>query len=97
MEKRILLGLLLLFALSCNKEDDIDIFKNGNGTVWISGGLADCAEQIRLDNGNILIVEVDEINSFKSGDRVIVKYKETGTSILCSPSIECEIIKIEKL
>ena len=96
MTKKILLGLVLLFALSCNK-DVGDAIKQEIGNVWISGGLAYCAEQIHLDNGDTLIVKIEDIISFKSGDRVSVKYKEIGINMLCPPSIDCEIIEINKV
>jgi hypothetical protein len=94
MLKRMLLGLTLLLGLSCNK-DDASV-KHENGTIWLSGGLAYCAEQIHLDNGESLIVNVEDIISYKSGDRVNVKYKEIGINKFCSPSIDCEIIEINK-
>jgi hypothetical protein len=98
MIKKILLGLILLFALSCNKVDDGEgSVKQENGNVWLSGGLAYCAEQIHLDNGDTLIVTIEEIISFTSGDRVTVKYKEIDINEFCSPGIDCEIIEIKKI
>ena len=97
MIKNVLLGVALLFALSCSKDDSEDSVKQGSGNVWLSGGLAYCAEQIHLDNGDTLIVTLDEIISFRSGDRVTVKYKELGINEFCSPSIDCEIIEIKKI
>jgi hypothetical protein len=35
MTKKILLGLALVFALSCNKDDDKDSIKQGKGKVWL--------------------------------------------------------------
>lgn len=96
MTRKILFGLALVFALSCNKDDDNDSIKQGNGEVWLSGGLAYCAEQIHLDNGGTLIVNMEDIISLKSGDRVNVKYKEIGLNKTCSPGIDCEIIEIKK-
>lgn len=98
MTKRILLGLILVFFLSCNKDDDNDgSIKQQYGEVWLSGGLAVCAEQIHLDNGDVLIVNWDDIISFKSGDRVNVKYKVIGLNESCTPGIDCEIIEIKKV
>ena len=91
----ILLGLVLVFALSCNKDDDV--VKKENGKVWLSGGLAYCAEQIHLDNGDTLIVNMEDLITFTSGDRVSVKYKEIGINKICSPGIDCEIIEIRKV
>ncbi len=97
MTKKFLIGLAMLFALSCNKDDDNDSIKQENGNVWLSGGLAYCAEQIHLDNGDTLIVNLEDIISFTSGDRVSVKYKEIGINKLCAPGIDCEIIEIKKV
>jgi hypothetical protein len=97
MIKNILLGLTLVFVLSCNKENDDDSFKQEKGNIWLSGGLAYCAEQIRLDNGDTLVVSLDDIISFKSGDRVELTYKEIGVNESCSPYIDCEIIEIRKV
>ena len=95
MMKKVLFGLTLLVLLSCSKDDGDALIKQASGEVWLSGGLAYCAEQIRLDNGVTLIVNnIEDIISFKSGDRVTVKYKEIGVNEFCSPSINCEIIEI---
>jgi hypothetical protein len=93
--KKVLLGLSLLAVLSCNKNDSDALIKQESGEIWLSGGLAYCAEQIHLDNGiNLVINNIEDIISFKSGDRVTVKYKAIGTNKFCSPSIDCEIIEI---
>jgi hypothetical protein len=98
MTKRILLGLVLLFFLSCNKDDGNDSsIKQQDGDVWFSGGLAVCAEQIHLDNGDTLIVNLEDIISFRTGDRVNVKYKEIGLNESCTSGIDCEIIEIKKV
>lgn len=94
MIKRVLLGLTLLVVISCNKDDGDALIKQESGKVWLSGGLAYCAQQIQLDNGVTLIVNIEDIISFKSGDRVTVKYKEIGINEFCSPGIDCEIIEI---
>jgi len=95
MTKKYLIGLALVFALSCSRDDDF--IKQENGNVWLSGSLAHCAEQIHLDNGNTLIVNIKDLTSFTSDDRVSVKYKEIGINKFCSPSIDCEIIEIKKV
>ena len=97
MINRIFLVLALIFVLSCDKENDNDSFKQENGKVWLSGGLYYCAEQIHLDNGDTLVVSMEDIISFKSGDRVILKYREIGVNEFCSPFIDCEVIEIEKV
>lgn len=89
-------GLGLLLALSCNKEDSDSNIKQENGNVWLSSGLYYCAEQIHLDNGDTLTTPKGELISFKSGDRVNVKYKEIGVNENCTSYIDCEIIEINK-
>ena len=97
MLRNIFFGLTLLIALSCNKEESEDIMKQENGIVRLSGGLYYCAEQLCLDNGDILVVSLEDIISFRSGDRVNVKYKEIGVNEFCSSYIDCEIIEINKI
>ena len=100
MTKKILIVLALIFALSCNKEDKRNkdnSIKQENGNVWISGGLAVCATQIHLDNGDALIVNLKDVISFSSGDKVSVRYREIGINEFCSPRIDCEIIEIKKV
>lgn len=97
MTKKILIGLALIFALSCNKDNDDDSIRQEKGEVWLSGGLAFCAEQIHLDNGDTLIVNIEDVISFTSGDRVSVKYKELGINESCPPGIDCEIVDIKKV
>jgi hypothetical protein len=60
-------------------------------------GLAYCAEQIHLDNGDTLIVRVENVISLTSGDRVSIKYKELGVNENCPPGINCEVFDIEKI
>ena len=97
MTKKILIGLVLLFAFSCNKDNDDDSIRQEKGNVWLSGGLMYCAEQIHLDNGDTLIVNIEDVISFTSGDRVSVKYKELGINESCPQGLDCEIFEIEKI
>lgn len=97
MCKIILLGLTLLFSFSCNLDNEDDFIIHEIGNVWLSGGLANCAEQIHLNNGDTLIVNLDDIITFNSGDKVSVKYKEIDINESCSPSIDCEIVEIKKV
>jgi hypothetical protein len=97
MTKKILLAFALLFVLSCKKNNDDNSIKQEIGNVWLSGGLAYCAEQIRLDNGQTLIVKMEDVISFKSGDKVVLKFREIGINKDCSPCIDCEIIEIKKV
>jgi hypothetical protein len=98
MTKNILPGLVLVSFLSCNKDDGNDSSINQqDGDLWLSGGLAVCAKQIHLDNGDTLIVNLEDIISFRTGDRVNVKYKEIGLNESCTPGIDCEIIEIKKV
>lgn len=95
MGKRHLVVLALLFSLSCKKDEDF--IKQETGNVWLSGGLAYCAEQIHLDSGDTIIVNAKDLISFTSDDRVSVKYREIGINDFCSPGIDCEIIEIKKI
>ncbi len=94
--KKILLGLAILFAFSCDNDKTDESIIQETGTIWLSGGLAVCAEQIHLDNDVTLIVNPEDIISFKSGDRVTVKYKERGINESCPPGINCEVVDIIK-
>jgi hypothetical protein len=97
MIKKILLAMTLLLSLSCKKDDSDISTKQEKGSLWFSGGLAVCAEQIHLDNGDTLIVNIQDVITFRTGDRVEVKYKEIGINEECSPAIDCEIIEIRKI
>lgn len=92
--------LFALTILSCSKEkEELPAgIKQGKGTVWLSGGLMFCAEQIRMDSGDTLIIaNRTEISPFRSGDRVKVKYQETEQNEKrCNIGIACELIEIEK-
>lgn len=99
MIKNIFLGIFLLVAFSCNKNEDNNLVKEGKGTLFLSGGYAFCAEQIRLDNKDTLVISLFEfdIRQLKSGDRVSVKYKEKGINEFCPPYIDCEVIELRKI
>src|SRR5690554_4354807 len=97
MTKTMLLGLLLVVSFSCINDDNDVSIKQQEGEVWLSGGLAICAEQIHLDNGDTLIVSAEDISSFRTGDRVRVKYKERGVNESCTPGINSNIIEIIKI
>jgi hypothetical protein len=97
MIKNILIGLALIFAFSCNKDNDDDFISQEKGIIWLSGGVAFCAEQIHLDNGDTLIVNIEDVISFVSGDRVSVKYKELGINESCPSGLNCEIVNIIKI
>ena len=98
--KHVLITFLALLLFSCSKEkEELPAgIKQGKGTVWLSGGLMFCAEQIRMDSGDTLIVaDQMEIYAFKSGERVLVRYKETkAIETGCNIGKDCEIIEIEK-
>ena len=98
MMKKVLLGLTLLVVLSCSKDNGDALIKQESGEVWLSGGLAYCAEQIHLDNGVTLIVNnIEDIIFFKSGDRVTVKYKEIGVNEFCSPDLSTLVRPFQRL
>lgn len=85
--------------LSCTDEVQYpEETKKGSGTVWLSGGLYFCGEQIRLDSGDTLIVVNKlKIIKFKSGEHVTFTYKEAlDTDRNCQIGINCEIIDIHK-
>lgn len=86
-----------MIALSCDKEDNPGDIREEMGEVWLSGGLHYCAEQVRLDNGDTLVVPMEKIISFLSGDRVNVRYKEIGINENCPQYIDCEIIELKKI
>lgn len=98
MAKSILPGLVLALFFSCvNDDSNGGAIKQQDGDIWLSGGLGACAEQIHLTNGDTLIVDLEDITSFGTGDRVNVKYKEIGVNKSCTPGIDCEIIEIRKI
>ena len=98
MTRNRLFPLVLFFAFSCIDDQEKSSLRQEEGRVWLSGGLASCAEQIHLDNGDTLIVgDIEEILSFTSAERVQVKYKELGRNQFCSNGIDCEILEIEKI
>lgn len=96
----LILIIFVLFA-SCEKDEDKEQneLKEGLGTVWLSGGLYFCAEQIHMNEGDTLIIDdFETIYQFKSGDKVNLKYYETGLHESgCSIGKDCEIIEIEKI
>lgn len=97
MKRSALTLFALLLVLSCKKDNDADFIQQDSGTVWLSGGLINCSAQIRLDGGNILVVNQGTISSLKSDDRVNVTYKKTSINEFCSPAIDCEVIEIKKV
>jgi len=98
MKKILLPALLIVGFFSCMDEDKDDpAIKQQEGEIWRSGGLALCAEQIHLANGDTLIVDLEEIMDFTAADRVMVSYKEKGLNEACAPGIEGEIIEIRKI
>jgi hypothetical protein len=99
MINKALLGLILILVLSCadDSKDETEIILVAKGSIWLSGGLANCAEQIHLDQGDTLIVSIEDILNFRSGDRVNVYYKEIGVNQFCPPHLDCEIIGLTKI
>jgi hypothetical protein len=87
----------MILALSCNDNNGDETIKQATGDVWLSGGLYHCAEQIHLEKGETLIVGIEDIIDFRSGDKVKVYYKEIGINEFCSPHIDCEIIGLIKI
>lgn len=95
----IILLIVLNISFSCSKKSDEKDFeiKEGTGTVWLSGGLAYCATQIRMEKGDTLIpVNEFAVLSYSADDKVQVKYKELDSRESgCSIGKDCEIIEIE--
>ena len=98
--RAIIFSILIIISFSCSKEtDEKDNIKEGIGTVWLSGGLAFCAIQIRMEKGDTLI-PIDLTNEmklmhFKMDDKVKVKYREIiPKQSNCLIGNDCEIIEI---
>ncbi len=97
MPNRLLSVFVLIFWLSCNDDDGDAHIRQEEGKIWLSVGLLHCAEQIHLDNGDTLIVNIEDIMPFISGDRVSVSYREIGIKGSCPPGIDSEILDIRKI
>ncbi|WPR76559.1 hypothetical protein [Algoriphagus sp. NG3] len=96
MGKNMIFFCIPLLLLSCTNDDE-DIVKSKDGEIWRSGGLYYCAEQIHLDNGDTLIVELRDVMNFVGGDRVTIKYKELDRNKNCSYGINCQVIELKKI
>ncbi len=96
MEKNMIFFCIPLFLLSC-KNDDEDIIKSKQGEIWRSGGLYYCAEQIHLNNGDTLILDIRDVINYVGGDSVTIKYKELGRNENCSYGINCQVIELKKI
>jgi hypothetical protein len=94
-----ILLIVFIIPVSCSKDtgEENAKIKEGSGTVWLSGGLFFCAEQIRMNNGDTLIPANNyELLSFQSGQKVRLKYSEIDTRESgCSIGKDCEIIDIK--
>lgn len=91
---------ILIFLFSCGKEteDYEPPILEETGTLWLSGGLMNCATQIRMENGDTLIPNQfnNEIMKLKTGNRVQLKYqelviRESG----CTIGKDCKIIEVK--
>ncbi|HSI77890.1 MAG TPA: hypothetical protein VK957_18470 [Lunatimonas sp.] len=91
-------SILFITALTACSTDieDVDI-QQADGNVWRSGGLMFCADQLHLDNGDTLVVSLEDIHSFISGDKISVTYQETGVNESCPNFTNCKIIEIRKV
>jgi hypothetical protein len=90
---------ILIFLFSCAKEtEDIEPqILEGTGTLWLSGGLMNCATQIRMENGDTLIPNQfnTDIMKLKTGNRVQLKYQElTIRESGCTIGKDCKIIEV---
>lgn len=95
--KTLLFGCIILVVLSCKKVYNEIPLQQENGEVWLSGGSAYCAQQIRLDNGDTLVVSLEDVVSLRSGDRINIKFKKIGENKNCHQYFDCEVIKMMKL
>lgn len=97
MKKYLFFGIACVVFLSCDKDDTLPLLAE-TGTIWRSGGLYYCAEQIHLDNGDIVIVaDLTSMLEYPSGTRVSVAYQKLGMNKNCAPAIDGEIIEIEEI
>ncbi len=99
---RIILILSVLFFFSCSGE--VETLENreenvleGEGTLWLSGGLMYCDAQVRMENGDTLIPNQFsvELMKLKTGNRIKLKYqklsvRESG----CTIGKDCKIIEV---
>ncbi len=91
--------IVLIFLFSCGKETETDEpqILEGIGTLWLSGGLMNCATQIRMENGDTLIPNQfnTDIMKLKTGNRVQLKYQElTIRESGCTIGKDCKIIDV---
>lgn len=87
-----------MYSCSNFTEDDEPRVMEGNGTVWLSGGLMYCATQFRMENGDTLIPNqfTSELVKLKSGNQVRLKYKElTIRESGCTIGKDCKIIEVK--
>lgn len=91
---------VLILMISCGKvtEEDEPRIMEGTGTVWLSGGLMNCATQFRMENGDTIIPNqyTSELVKLKSGNRIRLKYQElTIRESGCTIGKDCKIIELE--
>lgn len=95
--KAVFLVCAITLLFSCSEQEESPDWEEGLGTLWLSGGLYFCADQIRMAEGDTLIVvNKTEIAPFKSGDEILVKYRKTGQNESgCTIGTDCEILEIK--
>ena len=91
---------ILIFLISCGKEtEDVNLqVLEGTGTVWFSGGLMNCATQVRMENGDTLIPNQfsSALMKLKTGNRVQLKYQELAIRESgCTIGKDCKIIEVK--
>lgn len=94
--------IVLIFLFSCGKETETyeTQILEGTGTLWFSGGLMNCATQIRMENGDTLIPNQfnTEIMKLKTGNRVQLKYQELAIRESgCTIGKDCRIIEVKEI
>lgn len=97
---KIVWTIVFIFLFSCGKEtEDVELqVLEGTGTVWLSGGLAYCATQFRMENGDTLIPNqfTTELVKLKAGNRIRLKYQElTIRESGCKIGKDCKIIEVK--
>ena len=88
--------LILAFAVSCDEEVSNDTVLTSFGTVYVSGGLMDCAHKIVLDNGETIIPTNWTDFNLVSDERVWVEYEITTKNETCQ-GMNCRLLKFEEV
>ncbi len=94
MSRLVAILLILIIAISCNEENTNDTVLKSFGTVYVSGGLADCAQKIVLDNGETIIPSNWDDYNLVADDRVWVEYEVILKTSTCEGQ-DCQLLKYQ--